>query len=91
MSSRLYNTPSGSAKYWTGMDPAIKNKDRGPQVILVSSILRFALVTTTVRGRRAARAHSPTDAHAHPPSPSRKNLSFFLFSIHRTAVLLLIP
>lgn len=80
-----------ASKYWTGMDPAIKNTDRGPQVILDSFVLRFALVTTIVRGHKATRAHSPTDTHAYPPSPSRKNQSFFLFSIHRETLLLLIP
>lgn len=66
MSSRLYNPPSGSAKYWTGMDQAIKNKDEGTQVILDFYVLHFSLVTI-VRGHREALIHRQTLTHDLPP------------------------
>lgn len=66
MSSRLYNPPSGSAKYWTGMDQAIKNKDGGTQVILDFYVLHFSLVTI-VRGHRETLIHRQTLTHVLPP------------------------
>lgn len=53
----FYNSPSGSAKFRSGIYLAIKKQVCGPQVIIDFFVVRFALVATFVTG------HSYTPFH----------------------------